>query len=70
MEPVPTGVPGVWIGSDLGTVAGAGTTQDFAAAIAPVVGRTAGNRGSQGEPQLVKQTQTAVFATFGFLRPR
>lgn len=26
--------------------------------------------GSQGEPQLVKQTQTAVFATFGFLRPR
>jgi hypothetical protein len=26
--------------------------------------------GSQGEPQLVKKTQTAVFATFGFLRPR
>ena len=26
--------------------------------------------GSQGEPQVVRQTQTAVFATFGFLRPR
>jgi fibro-slime domain-containing protein len=26
--------------------------------------------GSQGEPQVVKRTQTPVFATFGFLRPR
>jgi hypothetical protein len=26
--------------------------------------------GSQGEPQLLNQTQTAVFAKFGFLRPR